>query len=147
MDMTISCPACGALLTVSNRTGEITCTYCGNHFHIDQSQANPALHLEQPEEMNPNQMGTPEEMGMVPPDIPFQSAETESREQPEYAPQPERYTPAPTPRPVMPPPTYQEPPQRSNKIWVTVAVVVGLILFAICGCMMVAAYFFQNSFR
>lgn len=126
MDINVSCPACGAVLRLSETSRRVTCDFCGNHFDVDTTKTEPGL-----------QRITPAEMIADP--IPVQSAVTES-----VIPEPvEIQTPfEPEPAPVLPRaeplPPYQpaqpslETPSKRNWTWIIVAIVVGVIACGAC---------------
>ncbi len=124
MDINVNCPACGAVLRLSETTRRVTCDFCGNNFDVDTSKTEPDL-----------QRITPAEMIADP--IPVQSAETESVIPPPV----ERLAPR-EPEPVIPRaeplPPYQptepdvSPTPKRNWTWIIIAIVVAVMVCGAC---------------
>ena len=125
MDLNVTCPACGAVLSLRETTRRISCDFCGNNFDVDPTQTEPAL-----------KRITPEEMIADP--IPVQSAATESIIPEPEPPSIEAFPPPMIPQPrIEPMPAYQTPEQpKRNWTWIIVAIIVMVV--ACGGCSLLA---------
>lgn len=153
MESEITCPGCGATLTVDSGADEVTCQFCGTHFKTAQTGGETQLQPTPPPEM------AAPDLASFAPDAGAPAASS-SQDEPLPHPDPapsEPYVPREEPPvvesiPATPPPLIPEivgqPPKKSNTtLWIIVAVVAVLVfcLCCLCAAVAIAVPIFQNS--
>ena len=122
-----TCPACGAQLSISPSEKHIHCTYCGNEFDVNLSGVNPDLKVTHSSREMPDVPPPPLEK----PDMPAFLSQPPATQPPE----PEFISPTPQPaeKPGFSIPGLPKIAQRS--LWAIIAILVGVALCVIFGCM------------
>ncbi len=156
MTITSTCPGCGASLNIDDNAGEVICQFCGTHFQINLDGVEPSFRVAGP----PSEPPPPAATSPVEPptgETPLTPAE-DSYNPPVPGAAPvapnELYNP---PIPTAGPTYYGEPPQpftpppfsqplssfasrlSGARLWIVIAVAVGVIFCLSCLCMLVVA--------
>ena len=153
MTITTNCPGCNAPLQIEENTTFVSCPFCGTHFDVDPTQANPTFH----KASEPEPAGPPETaplQGEILPESstyvynPPISGETQAPTPNELYNPPilnagnSEIPPIETPPPFYTPPIAQQPNFMSGaRLWITIGVV---ILGAFCmTCLCLALFAFR----
>jgi hypothetical protein len=167
MSITSNCPGCGSSLTIDETAGEVTCPYCGTHFHVNMDDVNPTFQVAptSPEDSNPPAPGpasqeiidlTPHPVDEaynppVPGQAPTPAGDFYNPPLPGSAPTPplELYNPPTTNygtgQPPFPPPaapfgasTTRYSFLTGSRLWITIAIVAIVVFCSSCACLFLA---------
>lgn len=142
MPIQISCPGCGGPIYVEGRADTAVCQFCGTRFKVDLEGVAPNLAKDSSPYSDPQPL--PE-----PPNLPEPADLPEPPNLPEPQPVAEEWhppQPEPPGTPYTPPPAYPAKPVPASpanqllggKLWLVIALVVGVITIGSCLCLVLA---------